>query len=913
MENRSKNKIAVSRLGVVLTILFMMVTTSAVTPIGYSLRSNNQMTIPVTQLQYSFMFKEPTLQVTSVQNSLFTKIQMPGCIDLGKQAGDPTLPVKFIQLLLPPKTTVDSIIITGTPVQLDLSGADLTTQRVLPYQNEIPIGSDIPTEFVMNNEVYASNQLYPTENHGEYHIGYSHGYAILDFSLSPVQFIPCTGSLFYYPEMTVTIHLKDNGYVNPLFRGTSDDQSWVENLVSNPDIAQGYDGLPTFEYPGGLCDPSDHYDYVIVTTTQHGLDSWDTSETTPYNWQSLMDHHSADGLACTLVTVEAIYACSDYDNEDPLFNDKPAHIREFCKDAYEDWGTSYVLIAGDSDTIGARQLYYSSEGEVDSDLYWSNLDNNFNSNHNNWWGEEGDLGFDLYSELFIGRVTCDKPQDVSNWLTKSFYYADSLEQDYLDNAAFFGGAMGWTVQGDDFIDYTSIKTVTNWLGPDPDEHGVYPDWLGVGYGFETWNETNPGNVFDLSVKWTAEPPNPGWQGGSSSAAINGLKNAINNDQVTLLSGIAHADPSSSLDVYDYQWESMYTNTKPFFITDWGCHCGDFNSGDGVLESMLFHSDTELAFACVYNTGYGWGSYTSTNSSSALQQKSFWDYLFDIENHSGTFDNWQLGRGHAYSKDIMAPTIDWDWSPAAGSWRGVIECCLLFGDPAQLIKTPSPSDPPLPPSKPVGKTLVVWNVEYSYTSSTTDPNNDQIYYLFDWGDYSNSGWLGPYDSGQTVTGSHVWTLLGTYDVTVKARDVWGIASDLSEPLTVTVTDNRPPDLPIITGPGQIKPLIKYTFTFTGTDGDGQDLLYDIDWGDGKKEVKLGPYHSGETFNVTHSWLKKGNYTIQARTTDPIGTQSEWATLHVVCPRTYEYTLPSLLHFLFERFPNIFPILRHLMGY
>ena len=913
MKNELKNKITVGRLGVVLIICTAMVMTSAVTPIGTSLTRNNQTLLPMDLLSYSFEFKEPTLQLTSVQNSLYTKIEMPGCIGLGKQAGDPTMPVKFIQLLLPPKMTVDSVVVSGTPVRLNLQGIDLTTQHIYPYQNEVPIGDDIPQDFIMNNELYVSNQLYPAENHGDFHIGYSHGYAILDLSLSPVQFIPNNGQIFYYPEMTVTINLKENEYVNPLFRNNPDDEAWVTALVSNPEIVHSYDGLGILEYPGGLCNPSQHYDYVIVTTTQNGLDYWDTSNDTPYNWQSLMDHHAADGLACTLVTVQDIYACSDYDNSTPLFNDQPAHIREFCKDAYEDWGTSYVLIAGDSDTIPARQLSYSYEGPVDSDLYWSNLDNSFNTDHDISWGEEGDSGFDLYSELFIGRITCDNSQDVSNWLTKSFYYADSQEPDYLDNAAFFGGAMGWTVQGDDFIDYTSIKTTTNWLGPNPNEHGVYPSWLGLGYGFETWNATNPSNQFDLSVKWTAEPPNPGWQGGGTSAAIAGLRTAINNDQVTLLSGVAHADPSCSLDVYDYDWESKYTNTEPFFITDWGCHCGDFNAGDGVLESMLFHSSTELAFACVYNTGYGWGSFTSTNSSSALQQKSFWDYMFDTENHSGNLGNWQLGRGHAFSKDTMAPTLDWYWSAAPGSWRGVIECCLLFGDPAQTLKSPNPSDSPAQPTKPVGKSLAVWNEEYSYTSSTTDPNGDQIFYLFDWADGSNSDWLGPYSSGQTVTGSHIWTVLGSYEVRVKARDVWGMVSPMSDPLIVTVTDNKPPNTPTINGPTQIKPLITYTFTFNGTDGDSQDLRYDIDWGNGKKEVGLGPYHSGEAFELTHFWLKKGNISIRAKTTDTFGAESEWATLSIVCPTEYQFSLNTFLQHLFEMFPHMFPILRHLMGY
>jgi len=165
-------------------------------------------------------------------------------------------------------------------------------------------------------------------------------------------------------------------------------------------------------------------------------------------------------------------------------------------------------------------------------------------------------------------------------------------------------------------------------------------------------------------------------------------NAINNDEVSLLSGIAHANADMSLDVGKSSWESNYHNTKPFFITDYGCHSGDMDaSDDGVLHAMLFHDDAELAFGCVYNTGYGWGNLDSTNSSSAVQQKSFWDYMFDKANNSGSTMNWQLGKAQAWSKDLMAPTIDWTSSGAPGSWRGIIESCLLFGDPAQRIKSP----------------------------------------------------------------------------------------------------------------------------------------------------------------------------------------------------------------------------------
>ena len=271
-------------------------------------------------------------------------------------------------------------------------------------------------------------------------------------------------------------------------------------------------------------------------------------------------------------------------------------------------------------------------------------------------------------------------------MKKSFYYADSYFKDYLENAAFYGGDTTWNCQGDDFIEYSAIKGTDNWGGPIPDNDGPYPTWLGFQFGFETWNANNPGLEYNLSVKWTGDPPNPGWSGGTESAAVDGMKDAINNDQCTLISSIAHANADMSMDVGKSSWESDYHNTMPFFLHDYGCHCGDMDaSDDGVLHSMLFHSDTELAFATVYNTGYGWGNLDGTNSSSALQQKSFWDYLFDVENNSGGTMNWQLGKAQEWARDLMAPTINWD--PSYGTWRGIIETCLLFGDPAQLIKPP----------------------------------------------------------------------------------------------------------------------------------------------------------------------------------------------------------------------------------
>jgi len=685
--NRKKN---LNNRGSKITVLFfsiILLTTIANT--SFSLAEDN-----TSELTYTFEFQRPSLSQTVLKSQLFTQINMAGCIAIGHEVGAPAIPVKFVKFLIPPGCEVTDVSILGNAVDLTAKDIDLIAHPVIPHQTPKYFGEEEPPgePIDFNEDIYTSPEMFPSAIFKNEGVDFSHGYTILSLAISPIQFSPAEGQIIYYPQMTIDIKLDVTGGTNPFYRQNNEDKEWVQKLVLNPQIADEYDTYyatrDTDRYNGGICDPSDDIDYVIITTEINGLDHWNTGGSTPYNWTSLMNKHETDdGLSCALVTMEQINAESDYYNTNYLFNDTPAHIREFCKDAYQDWGTQYIFIGGDDEWIPAREMDTSYEGNLDTDIYWNHLDNTFNDDEDSSWGEEGDSGFDLYAEMYIGRITCDTPQDVSNWMTKSFNYADSTFQDYLENAAFYGGDTGWNCQGDDFIDYSAIQGTDDWLGPIPSSDGPFPAWAGFQYGFETWNLNNPGLEYNLSVKWTAESPNPGWMGGSESASITGLRNAISNDQCTLISGIAHANAGMSLDVSSSSWESDYHNTKPFFLTDYGCHCGDMDAADdGVLHSMLFHSDTELAFAVVYNTGYGWGNYDTTNSSSAFQQKAFWDYFFDVVNNSGSTMNWQLGKGHAWSIDLMAPTLEWGYT-----WRSIIQSCLLFGDPAQSIKSPVKPD------------------------------------------------------------------------------------------------------------------------------------------------------------------------------------------------------------------------------
>jgi hypothetical protein len=127
------------------------------------------------------------------------------------------------------------------------------------------------------------------------------------------------------------------------------------------------------------------------------------------------------------------------------------------------------------------------------------------------------------------------------------------------------------------------------------------------------------------------------------------------------------------------------------------------------------------------------------------------------------------------------------------------------------------------------------------------------------------------------------------------------------------ENQPPNPPTITGPASGKIKVETEYNFTATDPDNDDVYYLIDWGDGLNSSWIGPYTSGDLITKSHTWTKKGDYTIKAKARDSQGTISEWATLDVTMPYSYNMPFQSLWVKIFERFPNAFPILRHLLGY
>jgi len=93
--------------------------------------------------------------------------------------------------------------------------------------------------------------------------------------------------------------------------------------------------------------------------------------------------------------------------------------------------------------------------------------------------------------------------------------------------------------------------------------------------------------------------------------------------------------------------------------------------------------------------------------------------------------------------------------------------------------------PFKPDKPSGETNGENGNEYEYSTSCIDPEFNKVWYLFDWGDGTDSGWIGPYNYGEEASAKHTWSSKGTYNVKVKARDEFEAESVWSDPLAVSM--------------------------------------------------------------------------------------------------------------------------------
>ncbi|MCX6667477.1 MAG: C25 family cysteine peptidase [Euryarchaeota archaeon] len=337
----------------------------------------------------SYSFKSPVISKVNINNTVYDSISIDGAPCDGNP-GEPMLPGRGAYILLPPNSKVSNIVVNpGVMVRLG-SG-----YLVEPAGEPVPL-SDIENAKVPtpNNEIYSSTDMFPGELYSEIGTYNCRGYTILVLKLNPVQYIPASGELFYYPSLAVNVETAKETKDNSLFRGLQEDNNDVGMKVDNPGMSTKY--MQTL----GSAPAYLNYDLLIIT-----------SEALKSGFEPLKQEHDAQGLKTLICTVEDIY--NNYTGSDN--QDK---IRNFIKYAYETYHIKYVLLGGDNEIVPVRYLYTILNPDTPSDLYYAGLDGDWNSIEKDFTPSDKDISIDDtgVSGYCSGRLT-GPVIDTTNYIT----------------------------------------------------------------------------------------------------------------------------------------------------------------------------------------------------------------------------------------------------------------------------------------------------------------------------------------------------------------------------------------------------------------------------------------------------------------------------------------------------------------
>ncbi len=366
----------------------------------------------------------------------------------------------------------------------------------------------------------------------------------------------------------------------------------------------------------------------------------------------------------------------------------------------------------------------------------------------------------------------------------------------------------------------------------------------------------------------------------------------------------------------------YAYNKGVFL----CAAAGNQNSSALLYPAGFENVTAVAATdqndqrCIWGPGSGsnYGDWVDIAAPGNLILTSTPTHDFYMENYGWTH-NYGIGHGTSFSTPIVAGTAALLLSMNPSLEPDIIKSLLCNNvDPYNsteyigtgrinaykaldaLMQISPIADFTWMPQNPLTNQSVSFDA-----SASQDPNGTIVLYEWDWEDD------GIYEESHTSPiATHTWTNDGNYPVTLQITDEDGIHD--TETKTVAI-NQHPPNDPTITGPVKGKTGSSYKYTITGTDPESDMVSAYIKWGDDTMTNWTAFHNSGESFSITHSWAEKGTYTIQVKVKDTHDAESNWTTLSVTMPFSYNIPFQSLWERLFVRFPHAFPILRHIMGY
>lgn len=555
--------------------------------------------------------------------------------------GEPFLPSISRTYLLPPDNGVDNLEITDE-TWITLPG------RYHLYPRQTGMVGD--TAFTAPDpSAYSSNSVFPATPVSVTRQGSAMGYSVATLTGTPLRYHPASGIVEVLTSVKVVIHTAPSatGRLYPLR-----ESRWSRNtrtrgilaLVANPaDTALYHTPPPAASLTcraGPLAvseSPSETgncVDMVIIT-----------NENLAGRFEKLADYRTRQGIITVVRTVEWIslhYTGCDL----------PEKIRNFLRDAHENWGIQAALMGGDDGIVPIRQcngweylIYGYPSYQMPSDDYYGDIDGNWISS-NGLWKHDYRTG---YLDLCVGRWPVDNQAEFDSMFEKMLLYEQPEEfpEDFARKILLMASNES---NGSGAMDMMELKAML-------DSSSAIPTYL-----------DEPTELYY-----------PHSLPGGDLCRVNALKEFDAGYNI-----IIHADHSEPHKLAtagknalgQYMWDSdfatMSNRGEPSILWTLGCSPGHFDGIDCFAEAGLMTSPATGLVSAIANARFGFFSQKIT-------YLAFCDALFNTGYCSKQYGvappDWPLsylGEAHRASKNtngISFILLNLLGSPLLQVWRG----------------------------------------------------------------------------------------------------------------------------------------------------------------------------------------------------------------------------------------------------
>ena len=692
--------------------------------------------------------------------------------------GAPDLPHISRSIIIPDREKMEIRVISST-------FEEYKNTLIAPSKGNLPRTmqpESMPYEF---SDIYETDQWYPAHA-----AELGDPYLLRDFrgqvvTINPVQYNPATQTMRFYTDITVEIVPVGTDERNTLQRESfpttiaADFKPIYQRHFMNFDMISRYDPV---EEQGSM-----------LVITYDGF--WDAM--LPFvQWKNMK------GIPTEMVKVSSI-------------GDANA-IKEYIAAYYHGNGLAFVLLVGDAAQV---PTYYNGSGA--SDPSYSYI-----------------VGDDHYPDLFVGRFSAETTEHVATQVKRSVEY----ERNPQSAAEWYTKGLGIASEegpGDDNeIDYQHIRNIRTVL---------------LNFTYSSIDELYDGNQGGEDLPGNPTPD-------MVAASVNDGRSIINycghGSEVSWgTSGFSATDVNALTN----------DNMLPFIVSA-GCNNGEFDFYTCFAEAWLRASHNGEPTGAI-------GTYMSTISQGWVPPMEAQDEIVNIL--TGMYpDNQRTTFGALCFEGAMA--MNDKYGP-----QGYVECdaWTVFGDPSLQIRTDIPAEMNVTHLSEVEEGTTTFEVNVTGVDGALCAiSRHSVLYGYA---YTNATGHAVILFSQPLPGGEPVDLIVTAFNKVPYKN------------QVTVlTNNQPPNPPAIAGPHYGKINTEYTFTIGPVTDPDSDQLYCLwSWGDGNGSDWLGPFNSGETIGISHTWREPGNFTIKIKLKDRNGAESNWSE-----PFTIEIVKLKLAFFL-----------------